>query len=115
MIAEIDNNLAGDFSVSTVKHEFVCTECQKHFDITLNMALNGNYRIHCPNCGHVHYRTVKNGQITDTRFPDNHESILVEDIRPMKASCRDHPKEKVPEVERGFLSNLWAEIFSARA
>jgi DNA-directed RNA polymerase subunit RPC12/RpoP len=109
------------------KFEFQCTECHKIFDINLNVALNGNYRIHCPNCGHVHYREIKKGAITDTRFPDNHESILVEDIYPMKASCRDFKKtvpedvmycvqkpEDAPGAAMGFLRRLWLEKFSAR-
>lgn len=109
------------------KIEFQCTECHKIFDFNLNIGLNGNYRVHCPNCGHVHYRQVKEGKITDTRFPDNHESILIEDIQPMKASCRDFKKETresvayyvqtpedVPMAAFGFLRRLWEEKFSAR-
>lgn len=100
-----------------VKKEFLCTECHKYFDIKLNMSLDGNYRVHCPNCGHVHYRTVKKGVITDTRFPDNHESILVEDIYPMKSSCRDFQEEKPEdsEVSGNFLRQLWKERFSIYA
>jgi hypothetical protein len=81
------------------------------------MSLDGNYRVHCPNCGHVHYRTVKKGVITDTRFPDNHESILVEDIYPMKSSCRDFQEEKPEdsEVSGNFLRQLWKERFSIYA
>jgi len=107
------------------KFEFTCTECHKIFDFNLNVALNGNYRIHCPNCGHIHYRVVENGKITDDRFPDRSETILVEDICPMKASCRDFKKTKPedcffhvanpedePKVAQGFLRRLWHEKFS---
>lgn len=100
-----------------VKKEFYCTECHKYFDIKLNMSLDGNYRIHCPNCNHIHYRMVKKGVITDTRFPDNHESVLVEDIYPMKSSCRDVQKEteKDSVVSGNFLYQLWKERFSTYA
>lgn len=98
-----------------VKKEFSCTSCQKYFDIKLNMSLDGNYRIHCPNCGHVHYRMVKKGKITDDRFNDNPESILIEDIYPMKSCCRDNQEEREEdsEINGDFLHNLWKEKFSA--
>jgi DNA-directed RNA polymerase subunit RPC12/RpoP len=90
------------------KFEFRCTECQKYFDFVLNIELNGNYRIHCPNCGHVHYRVLKKGAITEDRFPQNDNQILIEDIRPMKASCRDYKTEKKTETGgRGYLNELW--------
>lgn len=99
-----------------VTFEFCCTECKKYFDIKLNTELSGNYRIHCPNCDHIHYRTIKDGKITDTRFPDNHESILIEDIKPMKSSCRDEQKEKVADIDTNsvssFLHRLWRELHS---
>lgn len=98
------------------KKEFLCTECHKYFDIKLNVSLDGNYRVHCPNCGHIHYRTVKKGVITDTRFPDNHESILIEDLYPMKSSCRDTQQETIKDSVNGsFLHQLWKEKFSAYA
>jgi predicted nucleic acid-binding Zn-ribbon protein len=95
--------------------EFQCTNCQKVFDFKLNTSLNGNYRIHCPNCGHIHYRTVKDGKITDQRFPENDSKILIEDIVPTKSSCRDVTKEKREDHSfdgKGFLHRLWKEKFS---
>ena len=98
------------------KFEFSCTNCQKYFDFNLNTTLNGNYRIHCPNCGHIHYRQVNNGAITDNRFTDGHDDqILVEDIVPMVSSCRDYQKETAEDNSlnaRGFVKRLWSELFS---
>jgi len=106
--------------VSKVKYEFQCTNCQKYFDVKLNISLNGNYRIHCPNCQHIHYRKVEEGKITDTRFTENDDKILIEDIWPMKASCRDFQKDTYkdldqnsPEAGAGFMHRLWTEKFSA--
>jgi DNA-directed RNA polymerase subunit RPC12/RpoP len=104
-----------------VVHEFKCTFCDKYFDIKLNISLKGNYRVHCPNCGHIHYRVIIDGRITDARFPDNHTSILIEDIMPMKSSCHDTLRET--EKDSYFnedkdvvsaLHRLWKEKFSAR-
>jgi len=95
--------------------EFSCTNCPKIFDFKLNTSLNGNYRIHCPNCGHVHYRVVKKGNITPDRFPVNDDQILIEDIRPMKSSCRDDSKETHDDLSNsisGFFKRRWHETFS---
>lgn len=105
-------------SSSRVTHEFRCTECGKYFDVKLNITLKGNYRIHCPNCGHVHYRQIVDGKITENRFPDNRESLLIEDIMPMKSACRDTKKETEKDsyfnADKGesFLHRLWKEKFS---
>jgi hypothetical protein len=105
--------------MAKVKHEFYCTECSKYFDIKLNMGLDGNYRIHCPACGHVHYRAVKAGKITEQRFPHNSCKILIEDIRPMKSSARDNQTEtkldsELVTTEEGFMHRLWSDRFSGR-
>lgn len=95
--------------------EFSCTNCPKIFDFKLNTSLDGNYRIHCPNCGHTHYRVLKKGKITDQRFPDNDDQILYEDIKPMKSSCRDFTKETYEdntEERAGFFKRLWTERHS---
>jgi hypothetical protein len=100
------------------KKEFYCPECHKYFDIMLNIALNGNYRIHCPSCNHVHYRAVINGLITERRFtndPDRDSELLIEDIRPMPSSCRDTQKEGMDDCtfsDKGFMKRIWNELFS---
>ncbi len=100
------------------KHEFYCTSCSKYFDVKLNMSLNGNHRVHCPNCGHIHFRLIEKGKITDTRFNEIADKIIVDDIRPMKASCRDYQEETYEdavETGAGFMSRLWKDRFSVRA
>ena len=100
------------------KFEFYCTECSKYFDFKLNTELNGNLRLHCPNCGHVHYRIFKNGEITERRFDNDPTSPLIEDIRPMRSSCRDYQTDTEKDCyfaedvhAAGFLSRLWKEKF----
>lgn len=91
--------------------EFYCSGgCGKYFYFTLRDNLNGNHRIHCPNCGHVHYRELKNGEITEARFNKDDKNILINDICPMPSSCRDTQKEtpeKVAQTREGFMSRLW--------
>ena len=98
--------------------EFYCSgSCHKYFDFKMNTSLNGNYRIHCPICGHIHYRVVKDGKITEQRFPENDSQILIEDIKPMKSSCRDSQCDKNQDLSissEGFMYRLWKEIAGER-
>lgn len=47
--------------------EFYCGMCQHYTYVNL-MLLEGEHVMSCPNCGHEHYRHVKEGQITETRW-----------------------------------------------
>jgi len=98
--------------MSFVTHQFHCTSCSKYFDINLNVALNGSYRIHCPLCNHIHYRNVMDGKITEVRFTRDSTSPLIEDIYPMKSSCRDHNTDKDGDLaltDESFLHRRWKE------
>jgi hypothetical protein len=71
-----------------VTQEFYCGECKGYFLVTLNMALNFEVEIICPNCGHEHRRCINNGQI----FEDGrYGSGVKEKIRPTKASYAKEP------------------------
>lgn len=48
--------------------ELFCTECGKYVRFPINLALDGNHEVTCPNCGHVHYRVVVKGIITEDRY-----------------------------------------------
>lgn len=62
-----------------VSQEFYCGECQGYFLVRLNMALNIEVEVACPNCGHKHRRVISGGRIHETgRFThDATEIILV--------------------------------------
>lgn len=98
-----------------IKNEFFCPECGKYFTFYLSLELNQNYRIHCPNCKHHHYRKVERGTITEIRILDNLKEFFIADICPMKSSCRDYSEEEdrnsyfYHQAAKGFLYRLWME------
>jgi len=102
--------------MSTSKNVFFCPECDKYFLFHLSLTLNQNYRIHCPNCGHTHYRKVENGVITEVRIMDNLEEAFVADIRPLKSSRMDYGTDTDKDSYfyyrpgEGFLYRLWKEF-----
>jgi hypothetical protein len=50
------------------KQELYCHACDRYVQFDLDLSVDGDYRLDCPNCGHDHYRVVKKGKITDVRF-----------------------------------------------
>jgi len=50
------------------RQELWCHECQRYVQFDIDISLNGNHVIKCPNCGHEHCRVVNNGRITEARW-----------------------------------------------
>lgn len=48
--------------------ELHCHDCQKYVQFPIDLSLNGNHVLECPNCGHEHCRVVKDGVITAERW-----------------------------------------------
>lgn len=51
-----------------VKTDLHCHNCGNCFIAQLDFDLDGNHKIECPHCRHLHYRVIKNGIITEERF-----------------------------------------------
>jgi hypothetical protein len=50
------------------RQELHCHACDQYVQFTMDMTLNGNHVLNCPNCGHEHCRVVKDGVITEDRW-----------------------------------------------
>lgn len=57
--------------------EFYCGECKGYFLVRLNMALNHEVFVKCPNCDHEHRRVIKDGTIYESgRFSADAKEVL---------------------------------------
>ncbi len=50
------------------RQELWCHDCGKYVQFDMDLSLNGNHVLNCPNCNHEHCRVVKNGIITGIRW-----------------------------------------------
>jgi len=50
------------------RQELHCHACNRYVQFDLDMSLNGNHVLTCPNCKHEHCRVVNNGRITSNRW-----------------------------------------------
>ena len=48
--------------------ELHCHNCDRYVQFNLDLSLNGNHVLRCPNCGHEHCRVVMDGKITGERW-----------------------------------------------
>ena len=57
--------------------ELHCHNCGRYVQFRLDLSLNGNHVLNCPNCGHEHCRVVNDGKITDIRWDRRNQTIQV--------------------------------------
>ena len=50
------------------RQELWCHECQRYVQFDIDVSLDGNHVIECPNCKHEHCRVVKDGIVTEVRW-----------------------------------------------
>jgi DNA-directed RNA polymerase subunit RPC12/RpoP len=74
--------------INRVTQEFYCGECQGYFLVTLNMHLNFEAHIKCPECGHEHRRVIKDGEIHEK---GRHTVPVSETILTTKATYSKEP------------------------
>jgi DNA-directed RNA polymerase subunit RPC12/RpoP len=70
-----------DYHEGIVRSTCDCTNCDRKFIAKLNYDIDGDHRIVCPYCHHIHYRTITKGVVTGTRWktrPDEPEFVNVE-------------------------------------
>ena len=59
------------------RQELWCHNCDNYVQFDVDMELNGNHVLNCPNCGHEHCRVVKDGIITDDRWDQRNGNTFV--------------------------------------
>src|SRR5271157_5935671 len=85
--------------------EFYCSKigggCEGYFLTYLRDNMNCNVTVECPNCGHHHFRVVKNGLVTNDRHNEkNGETIILPGL---KSTYRREPWHSDPIFLRNQL------------
>jgi DNA-directed RNA polymerase subunit RPC12/RpoP len=89
-----------------VKTDMHCHNCSKSFIAQLDYRIDGNQRIECPHCRHIHFRVIKDGIVTGERYSSDAGGIFdVEKRRIWKA------KDDVLQVQTSsagmFIRQSW--------
>jgi uncharacterized protein YbaR (Trm112 family) len=59
------------------RQELYCHDCGRYVQFDLDLELNGNHVLSCPNCNHEHCRVVENGRITGIRWDSRNRRVPV--------------------------------------
>lgn len=89
--------------------EMHCHACHQNFVAELDMDINGNHIIECANCGHEHLRTIKDGQITETRWGDRNDG------QAHRVSGRSVWKSSVIQAQTSTVSEFIRELWLNRS
>lgn len=66
-----------EYHEGIVKTPLDCHDCGKDFIARINYDKDGNHKIICPICGHVHWRVIKKGVVTGDRWGSSHNNVEV--------------------------------------
>lgn len=56
--------------------ELHCHECGRYIQFPVDLSLNGNHVLTCPQCGHEHCRVVRGGRITSDRWDSRNPVVI---------------------------------------
>lgn len=87
-------------------HEMYCTNCRFYNYPMLSDRMNGNYTIVCGNCGHHHYRHIKDGVVTEDRH--NHAADHGDTIHVPKSAAQKEQRKlgKISEFRQQEAAGL---------
>lgn len=80
-----------------------CHNCEKGFIAQLDFSVAGNHRIVCPRCGHIHYRFIKDGLITEQRWMQGYDTV---DVSP-QSTWKVGVLAKQNSVAAQFIRDAW--------
>lgn len=93
--------------VGLVRTDMHCHSCSKDFIAILNYDLEGDQEIECAHCGHIHYRGVKAGKVTEARYnTDSRTRQVSEAAERIVWKAKTQPIATASSASL-FLRDLW--------
>jgi len=89
------------------RQELHCHACGKYVQFDLDLSLNGNHVLKCPECDHEHCRVVKNGKITDDRWDQRNGQTY--QVYMGSAATSTNSVDYMCSSSTPFLATLWIQ------
>lgn len=93
------------------RQELACTNCNRYVQFNMDFALDGNHEITCPKCGHVHYRVVRDGKITEDRWQSSAGATYT--VGGITASTSSYltiaASSTTGNISAMYMSDLWLQ------
>lgn len=91
-----------------VKTHLHCHSCRSGFVAFLNYDVDGNHRIVCPRCGHIHYRVIDKGIVTSDRYDSDMRDKDEVEV-PTESFWRSDTMEGNTSTAAKYINDKWKE------
>jgi hypothetical protein len=95
------------------RQELHCHDCDKYVQFDIDVELNGNHVLNCPNCGHEHCRVVNDGIITDQRWDSRNGNVVATYYVSGTATCSAMSVDTTSTGSNTFTTDMWLNTTSA--
>ena len=89
--------------VGLTRTDMWCHACAKNFIAKIDFSLNGQHAVECPSCGHLHYRKIKDGVVTEERYDSDANTHFVERRNVWKSETQP----MTTSVAHAFIRERW--------
>jgi len=96
------------------KQELHCHECNQYVQFEIDLSINGNHVLQCPNCGHEHCRVVKDGIITEDRWDQRNNNIQVSQNVCTSSTTSTYNTYSMVSTGSYYLYGSWNQTVTAR-
>ena len=93
--------------VGLTRTDMHCHACSKDFIAIIDFDLEGEHEIECAFCGHIHYRKIEAGRVTESRYNTDNRSRAEHDTE--RRNVWKAKTERVATVTEAqhFMRSLW--------
>lgn len=89
--------------------QLACTNCPHNFIAELDSDINGDHVMLCPWCGHEHYRTIRDGIVTETRWGTMKDSKKPENPVRARRVWKSGDIQAQTSTASWFIQERWLE------
>jgi len=95
------------------RQELHCHACGRYVQFDVDLSMNGNHVLECPNCGHEHCRVVEDGVITGIRWGHrNGPTIHVSRGSTASTTVSIYTSASTSRTSGAFMYQAWANTTS---
>lgn len=86
-----------------------CTNCPHTFIAELDSDVNGDHVMICPWCGHEHFRTIKDGVVTEARWYSKNDPDKPKDPVRARRVWKSGDIQGQTSTASWFIQERWLE------
>jgi hypothetical protein len=94
------------------RQEIYCHACELYVQFDMDLELDGNHVLECPNCGHEHCRVVRDGRITGERWAQRNGPTIPVYTGNMTSSSTSYSTNTYQMTGNSWTTASWMNMSS---